>query len=81
MLLLPRSRGQQIDDLLAGFVGAVISGFQLAGRLVTGDRAVVEAAVGERPAEPFVDAQKEERLSGRGGRRSGIRPGAAGRGL
>ena len=49
MLLLRRSRGKQIDDLLDGFVGAVISGFQFTGRLMTGDGAVVETAVCERP--------------------------------
>jgi hypothetical protein len=53
-----RSRSKQIDDLLDGFVGAVICGFQFTGRLVTGDRAVVEAAVGERTAEPFVEEEK-----------------------
>jgi hypothetical protein len=54
------SGGQQIDDLLDGFVGAVIGGFELAGRLVMGVGAAVEAAVGERAAEPFVEEQKEQ---------------------
>ena len=36
-----------------GFVGAVVGGFELAGRLVMGVGAVVEAAVGERAAEPL----------------------------
>ena len=49
-LSLRRSGGKQIDDLLDGFVGAVICGFQFAVWLVTGDGAVVEAAVGERTA-------------------------------
>ena len=35
-----------------GFVGAMVGGFELAGRLVMGVRAVVKAAVGERAAEP-----------------------------
>ncbi|HET6239352.1 MAG TPA: hypothetical protein VFE41_31025, partial [Acetobacteraceae bacterium] len=61
MLWLRRSGGKQIDDLLDGFVGAVICGFQFTVRLVTGDRAVVEAAVGERTAEPFVEEEKEQR--------------------
>ena len=60
MLSLRSSRGKQIDDLLDGFVGAVICGFQFTLRLVTGDRTVVEAAVGERTAEPFVEEQKEQ---------------------
>ena len=58
---LRRSSGKQIDDLLDGFVGAVICGFQFAGRLVTGDGAMVEAAVGERTAEPFVEEEEEQR--------------------
>ena len=57
---LRRSGGKQIDDLLDGFVGAVICGFQFTVRLVTGDGAVVEAAVGERTAEPFVEEEKEQ---------------------
>ena len=57
-LSLRRSGGKQIDDLLDGFVGAVICGFQFTVWLVTGDRAVVEAAVGERTAEPFVEEEK-----------------------
>ena len=55
-----RSGGQQIDDLLNGFVGAVVGGFELAGWLVMGIGAVVKAAVGERAAEPFVEEQKEQ---------------------
>jgi hypothetical protein len=58
---LRRSGGKQIDDLLDGFVGAVICGFQFTLRLVTGDRTVVEAAVGERTAEPFVEEEEEQR--------------------
>ena len=56
-----RSGGQQIDDLLNGLVGAVVGGFELAGGLVMGVGAVMEAAVGERAAEPFVEEQKEQR--------------------
>ena len=55
------SGGKEIDDLLNGFVGAVICGLQFTVWLVTGDRAVVEAAVGERTAEPFVEEEKEQR--------------------
>src|ERR1700747_1291966 len=38
----------------------MIGGFELAGRLVMGVRAVVKAAVGERAAEPFVKEQEEQ---------------------
>ena len=61
MLSLRRSGGKQIDDLLDGFVGAVICGFQFTLRLVTGGRPVVEPAVGEWTAEPFVEDEKEQR--------------------
>ena len=43
-----------------GFVGAMVGGFELAGRLVMGVRAVVKAAVGKRAAEPFVKEQEQE---------------------
>ena len=43
-----------------GFVGAMVGGFELAGRVVMGVRAVVKAAVGERAAEPFVKEQEEQ---------------------
>ncbi len=50
------SRGsEQIDDVLNGFVGAVVGGFEPAVWAVVGVRAVMEAAVGERPAEPFME--------------------------
>jgi hypothetical protein len=42
VLSLRRSGGKQIDDLLDGFVGAVMRGFQFTVRLVTGDRVLVE---------------------------------------
>ena len=58
MLSLRRSGGKQIDDLLDGFVSAVICGLQFTAWLMTSDRAVVEAAVGERTAEPFVEEEK-----------------------
>ena len=54
------SGGEQIDDLLNGVVGAVVGGFELAGRLVLGVGAVVEVAVGEWAAKPFVEEQKEQ---------------------
>ena len=43
-----------------GFVGAMVGGFELAGGLMTGVGAVVEATVGERAAEPFVKEQEEQ---------------------
>src|ERR1700730_13377942 len=55
-----RLGGKEIDDLLNGFVGAMVGGFELAGRLVMGVGAVVKAAVGERAAEPFVKEQEEQ---------------------
>ena len=67
------SGGQQIDDLLDGCVGAVVGGFELAGRLMMGVGAVMEAAVGERAAETFVEEQKEQRnLNPLGGETVGI---------
>jgi hypothetical protein len=47
--------------VLNGVVGAVVSGFEFAGRLVSGVGAVVKAAVCEGSAEPFVKEQKEQR--------------------
>ena len=54
------SGGEQIDDVLNGCVGAVVGGFEVAGRLVTGIGAVVKAAVGEGSTEALVKEQKEE---------------------
>jgi predicted acyl esterase len=54
-----RSSGQAIDDLLNGFVGAVVGGLEFAGGLVLGVGAVVEAAIGERAAQPFVEEENE----------------------
>ena len=56
-----RSGGEEIDDLLNSFIGAVVGGFELAGRLVMRVGAVVEAAVGEWAAESFVEEQEEQR--------------------
>jgi hypothetical protein len=46
---------------LNGCVGAVVGGFEFAGRLVLGAGAVVEAAIGERAAQPLVEEEKEQR--------------------
>ena len=50
--------GEQIDNVLDGFVGAVVGGFELAVWAVLRVRAVVEAAVGKRSAQPFMEEQK-----------------------
>ena len=47
-----------------GVVGAVVGGFEFAGRLVLGVGTVVEAAIGERAAQAFVEEQEEERDPG-----------------
>src|SRR5437764_4892006 len=54
------SGGKQIDDLLNGCVGAVVGGFEFAVGLVTGVGGMVEAAVGEWAAEPFVEEEEEQ---------------------
>ena len=51
---------EQIDDVLDGCVGAVVGGFQSAGRPMMVGWAVVEAAVGEWAAEPFVEEEEEQ---------------------
>ena len=58
---LSASGGKQIDDLLNGIVGAVVGGFEFARWLVSGIWAVMEAAVGERSAQPFVEEEEEQR--------------------
>ena len=56
-----------------GFVGLVIGGFDLAGRLVLGVGAVVEAAVGEGATEAFVEEEEEQRnLNPLGGETVGV---------
>jgi hypothetical protein len=70
---------------LNGFVGAMVGGFELADRLVLGVGAVVEAAVGQWAAKPFVEEQKEQgNLNPFGGETVGVagnRRAAAGRAL
>jgi dienelactone hydrolase len=46
---------------LDGVVGAVVGGFEFAGRLVSGGGAVMETAVGDGAAEPFVEQEEEQR--------------------
>jgi K+-transporting ATPase c subunit len=48
--------------VLDGFVGAVVGGFEFAGRLVSGVRGVMEAAVGERTIE-FLGILGEKRVN------------------
>src|SRR6266850_1490750 len=68
-----RSGGEEIDDLLNSLIGAVVGGFELAGRLVMRVGAVVEAAVGEWAAESFVEEQEEQRnLNPLGGETVGV---------
>ena len=43
-----------------GSVSSVIGGFQFAGWLVAGGRAVMEAAMGEWAAESFVEEEEEQ---------------------
>jgi hypothetical protein len=51
---------EHIDNPLNGFVDAVVGGFEATVWRVVGIRAVVEAAVGDRPAEPFVEEQEQQ---------------------
>ena len=41
-------------------LSAVVGGFEFAGGLVLGVGAVVEAAIGERAAQPFVEEENEQ---------------------
>ena len=51
----------------------MVGGFEFAGRLVLGVGTVVEAAIGERAAQPFVKEQEEERdLNTFGGETIGV---------
>ena len=53
------SRGSEhVDYVLDGFVGAVIGGFELAVWTVLKVWLVLEAAVRDRPAEPFMKEQE-----------------------
>ena len=53
------SRGSEhVDNLLDGFVGAVVGGFKLAAWTVFKVRLVLEAAVRDRSAEPFMEEQE-----------------------
>jgi hypothetical protein len=47
-----------LDNVFDGFIGAVIGGFELALGTVLGIWAMMEMAVGERSAQPFVDEEE-----------------------
>ena len=57
---LNSSCSEEIDDALDGGVGAAIGGFEPAGGTVLRVWLVMEAAVGERPAEALVEEQEEQ---------------------
>ena len=57
----PSRGGEQIDDVLDGFVGAVVGGFKSAVWAILSVRTAVEAAVGKWSAQPFVEEQKKQR--------------------
>jgi hypothetical protein len=52
------SCSKQIDDVLDGSVGLVICRFEFAVRPMRGIGLMVEAAVGQRTAEAFVEEQE-----------------------
>jgi hypothetical protein len=53
--------GEQIDDVLDGRVGLVVSGFEFAVGAVRWVGLMVETAVGERAAEALVEEQEQQR--------------------
>ena len=55
------SCSEKLDDIFDGFVGAVIGEFETAVGPVLGIGPVVETAVGERSAEPFMEEQEAQR--------------------
>ena len=57
----PSRGGEQIDDVLDGFVGAVVGGFKSTVWAILRVRTAVEAAVGKWSAQPFVEEQKKQR--------------------
>ena len=55
-------RGREhIDNVLDGFVGAVVCGFEPTVWTVVGVGPVVETAVGNRSAEAFMEEQEQQR--------------------
>jgi hypothetical protein len=55
------SGGEQIDDFLDRFVGMMVGRFEPAVGSVLGSRLMMEAAVGEGSAQPFMKEEKEQR--------------------
>lgn len=53
--------GEQVNDVLDGPIGFVVSGFQFAEWPVCGIGLVVEAAVGQRTTEALVEEPEQER--------------------
>jgi hypothetical protein len=53
-----RSGGEQVDDFLDGYIGAVVGLFQSGWGLMVGGGAMMEAAVGQRTSKAFVDKQE-----------------------
>ena len=54
------SRSQEVNDALDGGVGTVIGGFEPTIGTVMRVRPVMEAAIGERPAEALMEEQEEQ---------------------
>jgi hypothetical protein len=54
------SSGQQMDDVLNGFVSFVVSGFQFAGGAMSGIGLMMEAAVGQRTTQALVKEQEQK---------------------
>ena len=52
---------QEIDDLLDGFVGTMVSQFEAAVRTMLGVGTMVETAIGQRAAQPLMEEKEEER--------------------
>jgi hypothetical protein len=51
---------EQVDDLLDGFVGTMVGQFEAAVRAMLGVRTVVEAAIGQRTAQPLMEEKEEQ---------------------
>ena len=50
--------GEQVDDLLDGLIGAVVGDFETTVGAILRIRTVVEATVGERPAQVLMEEQE-----------------------
>ena len=54
------SAGEQIDDLLDCCIGTMVGGLEAAVGSMSGLGLMMEAAVGERSAQPFVKEEEQE---------------------